>query len=799
MLWRGVLPCLLALACAVPATAFAAAIVVTTADGSAPDAECALEEAVDSAVFDTAVGGCTAGDGADVIGFAPGVEGTIEIEQTLDLEGEIALQGPGADRLAISGRQSVRVIAVSQGADVTIEGITIRQGLVSNFGFGGGIAVSGPANLVLRDCTLLGNEAFNGGGMMAVGATVRVERCAFVDNRARQSGGGIVNSLGTLDLVNSTVTGNVASGEMSSTGGGVMTAGEDEDVASTRIASSTIARNFAPTAANLSAFAPSTTTLGHTLLAEPQGGGTNCAGTGSIASLGHNLSDDLDPDCNLVEPTDVTEAGPVVFSPEPNGGPTATMALLPGSPAIDAGAASCADPDGAPLATDQRGPGFPRVVDGDLVPGARCDIGAFERRSSRAVIAFPGPPPCALSLQACIDLTANPGDVVEIAAGTYDESIELDECIGLRGVPSLETQFAASRHLVAITPADDADCRISIENLRFLEGFVRVRHEGTGTLELVLTGNVVLGNPNLPAIDISAGFSGDPRGPIDLEITENGIQPLESETNPPLGIMITPFLASELTGRIRQNFLFLPAGEQGRALLVLNNGSAMDIDVVSNQFVGEAPGSAIDITQDGIGGSLQARVLGNLVRGFGQLGSAAVAGYATAGSLDVTIVNNTLFENGSAISLGGRADLGGTLAGVVANNLIVGNLRGYNLDPQLGVPSDRNNLYFDNEVDLGDGEVEQLPGPGSVFADPLFGDDPVPGAGSPAIDAGDSSAVPPDLVSDLLGGPRIRGLAVDIGAVEAPEPGALGAALAAGLALAALAQRRSRLRARSES
>jgi hypothetical protein len=55
-----------------------------------------------------------------------------------------------------------------------------------------------------------------------------------------------------------------------------------------------------------------------------------------------------------------------------NGGPTQTMALLAGSPAIDAGA----NPGG--LATDQRGAGFTRTA------GARTDIGAYERTSGGA-------------------------------------------------------------------------------------------------------------------------------------------------------------------------------------------------------------------------------------------------------------------------------------------------------------------------------------------------------------------------------------------------------------------------------
>jgi hypothetical protein len=55
------------------------------------------------------------------------------------------------------------------------------------------------------------------------------------------------------------------------------------------------------------------------------------------------------------------------------GGPTQTMALLPGGPGIGAGSVALAvDGNGNPLATDQRGPGFPRMVNGTV------DVGAFE-------------------------------------------------------------------------------------------------------------------------------------------------------------------------------------------------------------------------------------------------------------------------------------------------------------------------------------------------------------------------------------------------------------------------------------
>lgn len=53
-----------------------------------------------------------------------------------------------------------------------------------------------------------------------------------------------------------------------------------------------------------------------------------------------------------------------------NGGPTKTHALLPGSPAIDAGPATVTDFPGNEY--DQRGEGYPRVVNG------KVDVGAFE-------------------------------------------------------------------------------------------------------------------------------------------------------------------------------------------------------------------------------------------------------------------------------------------------------------------------------------------------------------------------------------------------------------------------------------
>jgi len=83
---------------------------------------------------------------------------------------------------------------------------------------------------------------------------------------------------------------------------------------------------------------------------------------GTPTSLGHNL--DAYNNCGFTATGDLTNTSPLLGPLQDNGGPTPTYALLPGSPAINAG-----DNVGCP-ATDQRGVARPHA--------GRCDIGAYE-------------------------------------------------------------------------------------------------------------------------------------------------------------------------------------------------------------------------------------------------------------------------------------------------------------------------------------------------------------------------------------------------------------------------------------
>ena len=104
--------------------------------------------------------------------------------------------------------------------------------------------------------------------------------------------------------------------------------------------------------------------------------GGNCSGL--ITSDGHNLEDTNT--CGFTGPGDLINTNPLLGPLQNNGGPTLTHALLPGSPAIDAG-----DNSVCPT-TDQRGVTRPQDGNGDGI--AVCDIGAFE--FTRATYAISG-------------------------------------------------------------------------------------------------------------------------------------------------------------------------------------------------------------------------------------------------------------------------------------------------------------------------------------------------------------------------------------------------------------------------
>lgn len=238
----------------------------------------------------------------------------------------------------------------SQGGLRLINSTVSGNSTAGTIGFGGGMYTSGITS-TLTNSTVSGNSAQTGGGIYKAGAPLILINSTISSNNSNTNGGGIYNSSGTTSLYNVTVKQNTANADASGVGvgGGVANAS-----GTLNFQNSIIAQNLNVVIIN----------------SFPVINFEDCSGT--ITSQGNNIMYDTS-DCT-VNGT-VTIANPNLGPLAKNGGPTSTHALLPGSPAIDAGnSGGCTDNLGAILTSDQRG--FHRPVNGGIA--LRCDIGAFE-------------------------------------------------------------------------------------------------------------------------------------------------------------------------------------------------------------------------------------------------------------------------------------------------------------------------------------------------------------------------------------------------------------------------------------
>jgi predicted outer membrane repeat protein len=238
--------------------------------------------------------------------------------------------------------------------------LTIRNSTIANNtsgAAGGALYFSNSGIYVIEDNVFAGNQASVGGAVYVYhGATnmaVDFRRNLFSGNIASARGGALVYVSGALDFP-MVVENNTFYDNQSGQGGGIYADGMAD------LKNNTFSGNSATVAgASLFFTDGSNNTLYNNIMADGVGA-AECAGEGIFYTDGNN---------NLVEDGSAmclpsVTGDPLLGPPADNGGATLTMALLPGSPAIDAG-----DDANCPL-TDARGESRPQ--------GAHCDIGAFE-------------------------------------------------------------------------------------------------------------------------------------------------------------------------------------------------------------------------------------------------------------------------------------------------------------------------------------------------------------------------------------------------------------------------------------
>ena len=243
------------------------------------------------------------------------------------------------------------------GSLLTMKGSTISGNTAL---FGAGLSNIGTGSLVIRDSSIQNNK---GGGVYNTGSATFIG-CTVSGNQSSGSGGGI-DSISfasgiSLTLVNSTISGNKALN-----GGGLFLIGGAD------LTNCTISTNASANGSGI-AVGFGTVVLNNTIVSGNKGN----PGTGDI--LGPYIGSN-----NLI-------GGNALLAPLGDyGGPTETMPLLPGSPAIGAGNLALAvDPAGNPLTTDERG--LARNLFG------KVDIGAFESQGFSIAIVAGSTPQTAL-------------------------------------------------------------------------------------------------------------------------------------------------------------------------------------------------------------------------------------------------------------------------------------------------------------------------------------------------------------------------------------------------------------------
>jgi|GEM_PF-1397634 len=759
VLWSTGLVMVFGLAIGFSEGARAVVVVDGVGDAVAVDGVCTLREAIQAVNAGSVVNECDGSGGVDTISITVG---PIVLGSALPGLASMTIEGGGQ---VVSGNDLTRVFQIAAGADVTIENIAIINGNAGG-GFGGGIQVSNNAQLTLHRCRIANNQAFAGGGLRSSGsgAVVAVTECTFEGNQTPNEGGGAINNdIGsTMTITRSTIVGNsglyaggianynganltvrnsTVSGNSctaNSSGGGI----ENFSGGSTlTIENSTITGNSCAGSSSGGGLFNNTTApiLVNTLVAGNSASRPDLSG--SFTSGGHNLIGDATGSTGFSDGVNDDQVGSGASPIDPqlglladNGGPTLTHALLPGSPAINSGNNAVAP------ATDQRGTGFLRILNGVI------DIGAFE------------------SCRASVDVTTT----ADSGNGSLRQSIE---GVCENGV----VQF---------------DATLAGQNISLTSG------------QLVLNKSLTISNPLAPGLAVDGqGNSRVFNVTTGADVTIDNIAIINGNAGGGFGGGIQVSNNAQLTlhrCRIANNQAFAGGGlrSSGSGAVVEVTECTFEGNQTPNEGGGAINndiGSTMTITRSTIVGNsgLYAGGIANYnganltVRNSTVSGNSCTANSSGggienfSGGSTLTIENSTITGNSCAGSSSGGGLFNNTTAPILVNTLVAGNSAS-RPDLSGSFTSGGHNLIGDATGSTGfsDGVNDDQVGSGASPIDPQLGllaDNGGPTLthallpGSPAINSG-NNAVAPATDQRGSGFPRIVQGTVDIGALELCDP-----------------------------
>lgn len=335
----------------------------------------------------------------------------------------------------LSGNSAVASIGgggaiYNRGANYGSAALVISQSILSGnatSASGGGIyngGSGGTVTLAINHTTLSGNSAAGGGGIYNDGranghATLDISFCSLGSNSTVFGGGGVLNGAtfggsAFVTISYTTISGNWVSGT-SSGGGGISNYAEESGsavvklrnctltansagyggggirsfclnygTASVEVASTTLSGNSAAVGGGISndslTHGSAHLAIGNTILNAGASGENLVSNSGTVTSLGYNLSSDGGGGY-LAGAADQINTDPMLGPLQDNGGSTFTHALFAGSPAIDGGTNFTGS------ATDQRGEARsfddPNISNAGSSDGS--DIGAYETSELRII------------------------------------------------------------------------------------------------------------------------------------------------------------------------------------------------------------------------------------------------------------------------------------------------------------------------------------------------------------------------------------------------------------------------------
>ena len=709
---------------------------------------------------------------------SPADELAINIPET---QGATNIVGLGTRPLTLDGAQKSRLISVGSPSSTTmvnLGGLTLTNGVTTASG-GGIIQLCGTLRLTnvrisgnsassvggglyqyygtstLTNVTISGNTSNSGGGLYQYYGTSTLTNGTISGNTSSY-GGGLYQSHGTSTLTNVVISGNTASGTQALGGGMFQGAGSTSTLTNATIAGNTVSGSSSYCGG---VFQGGIMTLNNTIVARNTAGSVKDLGAGGTLSASNNLIGDGTGQTALIN--DVggnlvgTAAGPIdpKFASMVGTDPTQwNLRLRSDSAAVNSGDNAWVPPN---ITTD---------IAGELrIVGATVDMGAYEYRSmygsEYATIRNTYPDfalPADMSQVSIIEImadqlsVANLKSAINAAAGTT-----LPDLVVVRTTDTQNT----------ITYASLADS-LAI-NIPATQGAISIVGFGSRPLTIdaaqkcSVIGVGSWGNStttvNLGGVTLQGGASTTPQlGPAGGVNLIYGTLRLENST-------ISGNTSSDLGGGASGG-LFQWYGTLTLTNVVISGNTASGANVYgAGMYQGYGTSTLTNVV-----------ISGNTASGGQTSGGGMFQRSGSTSTLtNVTIAGN--IASGSS-SYGGGMTQGGTMT--LKNTIIARNTSSvgpdlYSFHALLG-----SNSLIGNGTGqwaLVNGVGGNLVGTGASPIDPQFvsmvGTDPTQWnlrlrSDSVAVNSGDNAWIPVGITTDIAGGPRIVGVAVDMGAYE---------------------------------